>query len=195
MQYKTIKDIINSGKFTETKFRYDYKKPYGVQIQQEAKKLGLPEDYYTIYVTNIFLDTHKEKYKNTKVLEGFVIKNWYGQVNGEDTYRLVLTGKELWEDYYRYSDIDDLAGVLENGVSVRYRTCCDTTLKETTDHKYLKLWDNKAEAAAYIKQYKVEKDLTKYNIQLNTVRAKIKELQEEEQKLVATIEKINGKTK
>ncbi len=95
MQYKTIEDIINSGKFTETKFRYDYKKPYGVQIQQEAKKLGLPEDYYTIYVTNIFLDTHKEKYKNTKVLEGFVIKNWYGQVNGEDTYRLVLTGKNF----------------------------------------------------------------------------------------------------
>ena len=64
MQYKTIEDIINSGKFTETKFRYDYKKPYGVQIQQETKKLGLPEDYYTIYVTNIFVDTHKEKYKN-----------------------------------------------------------------------------------------------------------------------------------
>ena len=190
MQYKTIEDIINSGKFTETKFRYDYKKPYGVQIQQEAKKLGLPEDYYTIYVTNIFLDIHKEKYKNTKVLEGFVIKNWYGQVN-----RLVLTGKELWEDYYRYSDIDDLAGVLENGVSVRYRTCCDTTFTETTEHKYLKLWDNKAEATAYIKQYKLEKDLTKYNIQLNTVRAKIKDLQEEEQKLVATIEKIKGKEK
>ena len=195
MQYKTIEDIINSGKFTETKFRYDYKKPYGVQIQQEAKKLGLPEDYYTIYVTNIFLDTHKEKYKNTKVLEGFVIKNWYEQVNEKDTYCLVLTGKELQEDYYKYSRIDDLEGVLTNGITVRYRTCCGTTLKETTDHKYLKLWDNKAEANAYIKQYKLEKDLTKYNIQLNTVRAKIKELQEEEQKLVVTIEKINGKTK
>ena len=99
----------------------------------------------------------------------------------------------MWEDYYRYSDIDDLAGVLENGVSVRYRTCSDVTIKQTTDHKYLKLWDNKAEAAAYIKQYKAGKDLTKYNIQLNTVRAKIKELQEEEQKLVAIIEKIKEK--
>ena len=94
MQYKTIEDIINSGKFTETKFRYDYKKPYGVQIQQEAKKLGLPEDYYTIYVTNIFLDTHKEKYKNRGQVvwvskrigrDGKVLQEGRTYTNGERT--------------------------------------------------------------------------------------------------------------
>ena len=110
-------------------------------IKSYNKKVS---DYYILWVTNIFLDEGKNKYKNTKPIP-CVIKYGSRWRDDDTNFCLITTEKDIWSEYYRYNCIDKIDEILSNGEALDRGSL-------TYKHKFpnLRLFTTKKEAYEYI---------------------------------------------
>lgn len=150
-------------------------------IKSYNKKVS---DYYILWVTNIFLDKDKNKYKNTKPLP-CVIKYGSRWRDDDTNFCLITTEKDIWSEYYRYNCIDKIDEILSNGEALDRGSL-------TYKHKfpYLRLFTTKKEAYEYIDNYRKQNDITKHKEKLYRITADIEILMKEKERLENLIKQI-----
>ena len=141
-------------------------------------------DYYILWVTNIFLDKDKNKYKNTKPLP-CIIKYGSRWRDDDTNFCLITTEKDIWSEYYRYNCIDKIDEILSNGEALDRGSL-------TYKHKfpYLRLFTTKKEAYEYIDNYRKQNDITKHKEKLSRITADIEILMKEKERLENLIKQI-----
>lgn len=143
-------------------------------IKSYNKKVS---DYYILWVTNIFLDEGKNKYKNTKPIP-CVIKYGSRWRDDDTNFCLITTEKDIWSEYYRYNCIDKIDEILSNGEALDRGSL-------TYKHKFpnLRLFTTKKEAYEYIDEYRKQYDIKKYKEKLSRITVDIDILLKEKERL------------
>ena len=143
-------------------------------IKSYNKKVS---DYYILWVTNIFLDEGKNKYKNTKPIP-CVIKYGSRWRDDDTNFCLITTEKDIWSEYYRYNCIDKIDEILSNGEALDRGSL-------TYKHKFpnLRLFTTKKEAYEYIDEYRKQYDIKKYKEKLSRITTDIDILLKEKERL------------
>jgi hypothetical protein len=143
-------------------------------IKSYNKKVS---DYYILWVTNIFLDKDKNKYKNTKPLP-CIIKYGSRWKDDDTNFCLITTEKDIWSEYYRYNCIDKIDEILSNGEALDRGSL-------TYKHKFpnLRLFTTKKEAYKYIDEYRKQYDIKKYKEKLSRITTDIDILLKEKERL------------
>jgi len=133
-------------------------------------------EYNILYAVNIFLDTEKNKYKNTKSIP-CIIKEGGRYVEDEGHYCFITLNQDLWSEYFRYNHIDRIDEVLLHG------EVSDRGGRFVHKFPYFVLFTTKTEAYEYIDEYKRNHDLIKHKEKLTRINKDIEILMKEKERL------------
>ena len=157
---------------------------YFEQIKKTCQNDNINFDNCIIYAVNIFLDKSKNKYKNIVPIK-CIIKHGSKWVDNTDDYCLITIDQEIYELNYKFNCIERINSTLKNGWANDRNV-----INNKIEHLHIKLFTTENDAKNYIKKYKYEHNLQKYNEQLNRINNEIEILQKEKIKLEKLISKI-----
>lgn len=160
-------------------------------------------EHYIVYATNIFLTKGRTKnaatkYKNNKVFPCIVkIGTEYSETQHPDTgdySLLVVGGFDIWDEYYRHSGLNFFEKILSEHRQPHIHRYTDSKGKPQVIINYdewphLHVFTTKKEAEDYIKDFRGNKDVTKFKTRLKEIDKQISELQSERQKVVEQLNK------
>lgn len=178
MQINKIEQLENANKIIPKINEWYSGINYIENLKQTCSNANVDFNNCIIYAVNIFLDKHKNKYKNVKPLK-CVIKHgdkFYDHFN--NTYCLILLEHDIWTKNFRYSYVRKINDVLNN--------------IENSEFPNLALYTTKLEAYNHIDNYRKENDLNKHKERLSRINIDLKILTEEKQKLEKIIKEYES---
>ena len=143
------------------------------------------EDNHILWVTNIFLDEQKNKYRNTKPIPCVIKRGSRFNIN-DSNYCLFVLEHNIWKTAScKYNIIEKIDEILIKGKA-------EDRGYLGYIHKFpnLRLFTTKKEAYAYIDKYQSENDLKKYKEKLSRITNDIEILLKEKERLENLIKQI-----
>ena len=135
------------------------------------------KDNYILWLTNIFLDEQKNKYRNTKPIPCVIKRGSRFNIN-DSNYCLFLLRQNIHNENYIYNIIEKIDEILLTGKAVDRGN-----IKRIHSFPHLKLFTTKKEAYSYINDYKNQNNLKKYKEKLSRINTDIEILMKEKERL------------